>query len=158
MSVCSNSKTLEETIEAEIRATRSFSLAEAIGREGGSFLRSDSTIPRPLQAANVIANFIQTHADEPASAFSTTLQAWTTSDIRLSQQLDTPLNALSAVVDSLLSEPTTFYEFARQIAIAQGQLVGTRPYFQQPNQPPHPEADYTHATIRAELIRLRQQL
>lgn len=147
-----------EAIESEIRLTRKFSLADAIGKEGGSFLRSDSTIPRPLQAANIISHFIQTHAKEPAGAFSATLQTWSCNDIRFSRQLDTPLQALSEVIDSLLSEATTFYEFARQVAIAQGQLTGSRPYFQQPNQPPHPEADYTHDHIQAELKYLQQQL
>lgn len=147
-----------ESIEAEIRATRKFSLADAIGKEGGSFLRSGSTIPRPLQAANVITHFIQTHTTEPTGAFSTTLQAWSCQDIRLSQQLDNPLNALASIIESLLGEPTSFYEFARQIAIAQSQLTGDRPYFQRPNQPPHPDADYTHDAIQSELRHLQQQL
>ncbi|MEM6450262.1 MAG: hypothetical protein AAF703_08115 [Cyanobacteria bacterium P01_D01_bin.105] len=145
-------------IEADIRATRKFSLADAIGKEGGGFLRSGSTIPRPLQATNVIDHFIQTHTREPTSALATTLQQWSHHDIRLSQRLDAPLSALAALVDALLTEPTTFYEFARQIAIAHGQLTGERPHFQQPNHPPHPDADYTHDSIRTELTHLQCQL
>ncbi|MFK8184677.1 MAG: hypothetical protein AB8B99_15005 [Phormidesmis sp.] len=147
-----------EAVEAEIRASRKFSLADAIGKEGGSFLRSGSTIPRPLQAANIITHFIQSHTSEPTGPFSTTLQLWSCQDIRLSRQLDKPLSALAEIIASLLDESTTFYEFARQIAIAHSNLTGDRPYFQAPNQPPHPDADYTHDAIRAELIRLQQQL
>jgi len=145
-------------LEAEIRAARKFSLADAIGKEGGSFLKSSAAIPRPLRATNAINQFIQTCAAEPTGALSTTLQQWASQDIGLSRQLDTPLKALADILSGLLREPTTFCEFARQVAIAHAQLTGDRPYFQLRDQPPHPDADYTHDAIRAELKRLLQQL
>lgn len=147
-----------DLLQQEIRAQRKFSMAEAIGREGGSFMKGESTIPRPLRATTEINQFITAHLSDPASALSTTLQAWACDDIRVSRQLDTPLRALEQIMASLLAEPTTFCEFARQVAIAQSKLTGDRPYFQLPNQPPHPEASYTHATISAELKNLLADL
>ncbi len=149
---------LPDTLQHDIRMQRKFSLAEAIGREGGSFMKGESTIPRPLRAIAKINQFIITHLNDPASALSTTLQSWASHDIRLSRQLDTPLVALDQMITSLLLEPTSFGEFARQVAIAHSKLTGDRPYFQRPDQPPHPDADYTHASIRAQLTDLQQHL
>ena len=149
---------LPATLQNEIRRQRKFSLSEAIGRESGSFMKGESTIPRPLRATAQINQFINAHIKDSTSAFSTTLQSWACNDIRVSRQLDTPLVALDQMIASLLLDPTSFYEFARQVAIAHSQLTGDRPYFQQPNQPPYPKADYTHASIRAELTDLQQHL
>ena len=145
-------------IEREIRADRKFSLAEAIGREGGSFMKGESAIPRPLRAANEIKQFITTSSPEPAGVLASELTLWATADVRVSRQLDTPLVALAQIVNSLLAEPTVFYEFARRVAIAQSKLTGDRPYFQQPDQPAHPEADYTHHDIRQYLLDISDHL
>lgn len=145
-------------IEKEIRAGRKFSMAEAIGREGGSFMKGESAVPRPLRAANEIKQFIATHSSDPTGILASELYLWATADIRVSRQLDTPLVALAQIVESLLNESTIFYEFARQMAIAQSKLTGDRPYFQQPNQPPHPDADYTHQTIRQYLSEMAAAL
>lgn len=144
-------------LQREIRAERKFSLAEAISREGGSFMKGESTIPRPLRATTEIKQFITTYL-EPAGAIATTLQTWASHDIRLSRQLDTPLVALSEVIASLLAEPTTLSEFARQVAIAHSQITGDRPQFHRPDQPPDPTAAHTHQSIRAALSTLHQQI
>ncbi len=152
-------------IQREIRQQRQFSLAEAIGREGGSFMKGESTIPRPLRAITKINQFITTYLPEPTSALSTTLQAWAKDDIRISRQLDTPLVALAQIIDSMLLEPTTLDEFARQVAIAHSQLTGDavvfpkeiRPHSQRLNQPPL-EAAYTCTLIKSELSILLERL
>lgn len=149
---------LANDLQREIRAERKFSLAEAIGRESAGFMKGESAIPRPLRATNVIKQFITAHLPAPTSALSTTLQSWATEDIRVSRYLDTPLIALTQILESTLSEPTTFCEFARQVAIAQANLTGERPHFQQPNSTPHPNAHYTHSTIKAELFALLESL
>ncbi|MEL6602242.1 MAG: hypothetical protein AAFP20_03325 [Cyanobacteria bacterium J06614_10] len=149
---------LSSDLQAEIRSERPFSLAEAIGREGGSFLKGESTIPRPLRAIAAINQFLSTHLTAPSDALATTLSTWASQDIRVSRQLDTPLTALSQILDSLLSEPATFCEFARQVAIAHSQLTGDRPHFQQPGKPPHPDAEHTHDSIRQTLSDLQHQL
>lgn len=147
-----------DELQREIRQGRKFSLAEAIGREGGSFMKGESAIPRPVRAANTIKQFLDSQLIDPSSAFATTLFSWTTADVRVSRQLDTPLVALAQIIESLLNEPTTFYEFFRQVAIAQSNLTGDRPHFQPPGQPPHPDADYTHESIRKQLSELAEEL
>lgn len=151
-------KCLADDLQREIRAERKFSLAEAIGRESAGFMKGESAIPRPLRATNAIKQFITAHLTDPTSALSTTLQSWATEDIRVSRHLDRPLIALTQILDSTLAEPTTFCEFARQVAIAQANLTGERPHFQQPNSIPHPNAHYTHSTIEAELLALLESL
>ena len=137
---------------------RQFSLAEAIGREGGSFMKGESTIPRPLRAATEVNQFVTTHLADPTGPVATTLRDWVSHDIRLSRQLDTPLVALAQVVESILAEPTTLSEFARQVAIAHSHVTGDRPYFQKLNTPPHPQADHTFNSITADLTELLQQI
>ena len=152
-------------VQREIRQQRKFSIAEAIGREGGSFMKGESTIPRPLRAITKINQFINTYLPDSTSALSTTLQAWARDDIRVSRQLDTPLVALAQIIDSVLSEPTTLCEFARQVAIAHSQLTGDnvvfpreiRPHAQRLNQPPL-EAAYTYTAIKSELSTLLDRL
>ncbi|MEL6456263.1 MAG: hypothetical protein AAFQ40_16315, partial [Cyanobacteria bacterium J06623_5] len=77
---------------------------------------------------------------------------------RVSRQLDTPLTALAQILDSLLNEPATFCEFARQVAIAHSKLTGDRPHFQQIGKPPHPDAEHTHSSIRKALLELQREL
>ncbi len=146
-------KNLPEDLQAEIRAARKFSLAEAIGREGGSFMKGESMIPRPLRATTAINQFIAAHLTDPASALSSTLQAWAKDDIRIARQLDKPLVALMQIIESILSDPATFGEFARQVAIAQSRLTGDRAIF---------SPEMTHEPIKADLtallVRLKAQL
>ncbi|MEN8447489.1 MAG: hypothetical protein ABG776_21015 [Cyanobacteria bacterium J06555_13] len=149
---------LPNNLQREIRAERKFSLAEAIGRESAGFMKGESAIPRPLRATNAIKQFITAHLTDPTSALSTTLQSWATEDIRVSRHLDTPLVALSQIIESTLAEPTTFCEFARQVAIAQSKITGDRPYFQKLGEPPHREATVTHEYIQSELAILIKKL
>ncbi len=122
-------------------------------------MKGESTVPRPLRATAKINRFILKYLANPnTSALSTALQSWVSQDIRVSRQLDTPLIALAQITASILAEPTTFHEFARQVAIAQGKLTGDRPYFQRPDTAPHPDADCTHQSIRTELVALLQAL
>ncbi|MGC1527221.1 MAG: hypothetical protein WA783_14330 [Phormidesmis sp.] len=147
-----------DDLQTEIRLARKFSLAEAIGREGGSFMKGESAIPRPLRAATELNRFIATHLREPTGALATTLYTWSSHDIRVSRQLDTPLVALAQIIESLLTEPTIFLEFARQVAIAHSRLTGDRPYFQQPGQLAPPDAEHTHQSITQALTALLNQL
>ena len=145
-------------LQREIRASREFPLAEAIGREGGGFMKGESSIPRPLRATTQINQFITANVTDKGGAFSTTLSAWATNDIRVSRQLDTPLVALAQIIESTIQEPTSISEYARHVAIAHSKETGDRPYFQQLNQPPHPQAEYTHASIKTELKHILKAL
>ncbi len=152
------SQVLSQDLVREIRSQRKFTIAEAIGREGGNFMKGESAIPRPLRATTEINQFVITHFPNPSGPVSATLQSWAKEDIRVSRYLDTPLIALSLILESLLNEPSTFQEFFRQIAIAQSKLTGDRPHFQRPNHPPHPDAAHSHDAVKQQLSNLLQKL
>lgn len=141
-------------IQREILSGRQFSLAEVIGREGGTFLKGDSPIPRLFQAIAEIHCFIGQHLRDSSGAVQTILQIWVKLDeAQVSQHLNSPLRALEAILEDI-TEPTrisTFYEFVRQVDMEWGRIYGERPYFQQPGQAPHPNDEYTHESVRQQL-------
>ena len=144
-------------IQTEIRQGRKFSVAEAIGREGGSFLRSSEAIPRPLRAIAQLNQFLDRHLHDSEGALKPTLQRWLQGDERFSQNLDLPLLVMSEVLVEL-AQPPVLYEFARQVNVHWGQIYGDRPYFQLPGQPAHSEAAYSHESIQAALNQVQAQL
>lgn len=133
---------------------RKFELADAIAREGANFLKGDDSIPRPLRAMAQVNQFISDNLSDPAGALKPTLQSWVRHDIRISQHLDQPLTALALILRELTEAPHQLYEFSRQVNFAWGQLYGERPRFQQPGQPPHPEAEYAHDEVKSRLVSL----
>jgi len=135
-----------------------FELADAIAREGRTFLKGDDAIPRPLRAMAQVNQVITTGLHDPGGALKTALQSWVSNDLRISQHLDQPLIALVMILKDLTDRPPIFYEFARQVTVTWGQLTGDPPRFQKPGQPPHPDIEYSHARIRADLAHLAQQL
>ncbi len=140
---------LPPDLQREIRAGRKFSLGEAIGREGGSFLKgSQAMVPRPLRALAAINGLIDQHLNDREGALQLCLKRWVKTDARIGQYLDAPPVALQMIVQDITQQPQILYEFARQVAVEWGQLNGERPYFQQPGTAPHPEAPYCHETIR----------
>ena len=152
---------LPPDLQQEIRRGRKFSLGEAIGREGGSFLKgSQDMVPRPLRALAVINGFIDQHLNDTDGALQICLKRWVKTDVRIGKYLDEPLVALEMMVLDIIQQPQILYEFARQVAVEWGKISGERPYFQKPGTEPHPEVVYSHATIRdilAGLLRTQQQ-
>ena len=155
----SSEKFLPSDLQREIRAGRKFSLGEAIGREGGSFLKgSQEMVPRPLRALAAINGLIDQNLNDPNGALQTCLKRWVKTDIRVGKYLDEPRLALEVIVTSIVQQPQVLYEFARQVAVEWGQLNGERPYFQKPDSEPHPNAAYSHASIQKILTQLLSQL
>ncbi|MGP1373290.1 MAG: hypothetical protein ACTS3T_10705 [Almyronema sp.] len=145
-------------LQQEILANRPFSLAEAIGREGGDFLKGECLVPRPLRAIARLNLFIDQHLCDQPGALHRVLQTWIKTDVHISQHLDTPLVALEKILASILDNPYVFNEFARQVNVQWGTLYDEIPRFQQPGQPPHPETAYPHQLIRQKLIDLQTRL
>lgn len=144
---------LPNNLQRQIRAGRKFSLSEAIGREGGSFLK-DSQVPRPLRALAAINGSIDQHLNDPPGALQPCLKRWVKTDGRIGKYLDEPLTALQVIVLDIIENPQILYEFARQVAIEQGQMNGERPYFQKPGTEAPPEAAYSHKRIQEILAEL----
>lgn len=153
-----SSAPLSPDLQREIRAERPFSLAEAIGREGGDFLKGENLVPRPLRAIAEINLFIDQHLVDRPGALHLVLQTWVKSDSRVSQHFDAPLLALEKILAAILADSYLFYEFARQVNAQWGSLYDEIPRFQPPGQPPHPQTAYPHAQVRQHLAELQTQL
>ena len=144
--------TLPPDLQREIQRERKFSLGEAIGREGSSFLKgSQAMVPRPLRAMAAINGFIDRHLDDTDGALQLCLKRWAAADGRIGQYLDAPLVALRLILLDIVQQPQILYEFARQVAVEWGNVSGERPFFQRPGAAPHPDAVYCHDRIRATL-------
>lgn len=141
-------------IQREILSGRKFSLAEAIGREGGSFLKGESPVPKLVQAVAQINRFIDQNLSDSSGALQAVLYNWVKTDSLVSQHLNSPLIALNEILSKLIDNQNLLYEFVRQVDYKWGQIYGERPYFQQPGHPPHPQDEYTHESVRLKLIEL----
>ena len=150
---------LQPDLQREIQSGRKFSLSEAIGREGGSFLKgSQEMVPRPLRALAAINQLIEQHLNDPSGVLQSCLQRWVKADMRVGKYLDEPEKALQLIATDIAQTPQVLYEFARQVAVEWGQVNGERPYFQKPGAPPSSDVAYTHATIQKILAELVNKL
>ncbi len=141
-------------IQREILAGRKFSLAEAIGREGGGFMKGESPVPKLAQAIAELQMFINQNLSDSSGALQAVLYVWVKTDSRVSQNLNSPLIALNEILSTLIDNQNLLHEFVRQVDHKWGQIYDERPYFQQPGQLPHPEDEYTHESVRLQLSEL----
>ncbi|MDJ0599418.1 MAG: hypothetical protein QNJ37_11320 [Crocosphaera sp.] len=148
-----------KAIQKEILAGRKFSLAEAIGREGGDFLKGESPVPKLVQATTEINTFIALNLQDSSGALQAVLQTWvSTNEAEVSQNLDYPLQALQQMLDEIINTSELLYELVRQVDFKWGQMYDERPYFQSPGQLPHPDDEYTHESVEEKLRSLLNKL
>ncbi|CCQ58634.1 MULTISPECIES: hypothetical protein [Crocosphaera] len=148
-----------EAIQREILAGRKFSLAEAIGREGGDFLKGESPVPKLVQATTEINTFIAINLQDSSGALQAVLQTWiSTDEAGVSKNLDSPLTALKQMLDNIIDNSELLYELVRQVDFQWEKMYDERPYFQSPGQPPHPDDEYTHESVEEKLKSLLTKL
>ena len=148
-------KDKEIELQRDILSGRKFSLADVIGQEGGSFLKGESPVPPLIQAVTEINAFIAARLGDSSGALQAVLQDWVRDDeAKVSSYFNSPLLALRKIVEEILGNEELFYEFVRQVDFKWGQIYGERPYFQRPGQPPHPQDEYTHESVRKQLVGL----
>lgn len=145
-------------LQQDIIEGRPYSLAEAIGREGGTFLKGESTVPKLVQVITKINTFIDRQIEDPSAALQAILHQWVKGDPRVSKYKETPLVALAEILTTIIDNPELLYELVRQVDIKWGQMYGERPHFQQPGQAPHPDDEYTHESVKQDLINLQAKL
>ncbi|WP_017659169.1 hypothetical protein [Baaleninema simplex] len=149
----------DEQFQTDIFRGRKFTLADAIAKEGGTFLKGESPVPKLEQAKATIHYFIDRNLSDISGALQAILQRWLDEDtIRVARNLETPLQALLELLDSLVNNSEMLYEFVRQVDVKWGELNDERPHFQRPHQPPHPEDEYTHESVRQQLLELRRRV
>ncbi|ACK69306.1 conserved hypothetical protein [Gloeothece citriformis PCC 7424] len=150
-------KEIQDNIRQEILLGRQLSLADIIGREGGDFLKGESPVPPLVQAITEINFFISKNLSDSSGALQAVLQNWVKADeAGISQHLNHPLLALRQLLESILNNSELLYELVKQVDSKWGQMYDERPYFQLPGQPPHPEDEYTHQSVRDKLTALLQ--
>lgn len=148
----------ELLLQQDIIEGRPYSLAEAIGREGGTFLKGESTVPKLVQSITAVNTFIDRNLEDPSAALQAILHQWVKGDPKVSLYKETPLVALAEILQTIIDNPPLLYELVRQVDIKWGQMYGERPYFQQPGQPPHPDDEYTHESVRQDILNLQAKL
>lgn len=149
----------DREIQRDILQGRKFSLSELIGREGGNFLKGESPVPKLVQATTQINTFIAKHLKDPSGALQYIMQGWVDADQQVvSEYLDQPLVALSQIVKKILENEELFYELVRQVDFQSSKLTGDRPYFQKPGEAPHPDDEYTHESVKHQLLDLLNEI
>jgi len=148
-------KEQDELIQREILRERKFSIAEAIGREGGNFIKGYSPIPRLDQVISLITVFIANNISDSSRVLMTVLQTNVKNDrIKIAESIETPLRYLHHLIKSYVDNPHQLYELKREVAFTWGQINDEKPYFQKPGEPPHPDDEYSHEIVKEMLTRL----
>lgn len=149
----------DRELQRDILSGRKFSLADVIGQEGGSFLKGESPVPELMQAVAEINAFIAANLDDSSGALQAVLQNWVRDDQpKVSSSLSSPLVALRQIIEAILDNQELLYEFVRQVDFKWGQIYDERPYFQRPGQGPHPKDEYSHDSVREQLVSLLNTL
>jgi len=142
-----------QAIEQELRLSRKFTIADAIGQEAGNFMKWESPVPRMVQVKTEIAQLIKQHLKDSSGALQIVLQNWiAANEKRISRHINSPVGAITEAVEAILSSPDTLYELVRQADARWGEMYDERPYFQQPGQTAHPDDEYTHESVRQALV------
>ena len=145
----------DRVIEQEIRQGRKFSIASAIGKEGGDFLKGESPVPKLLQVKNELLVFVRQNLHDPSGALQATLQELIRADdVICSRYFEAPLSALVELLHPLTVQETLLQDFVRRVDMRWGQIYDERPHFERPGHPPHPEDEYTYESVRTQLSEL----
>jgi len=146
-------------LEREIRASRTFSLGEAIGRmAGGGVMKGASPISVARQAQIAIEEYLRCHLADAGGVLVRVLLRDVGQSARLLDAHDPPLNVLADFVRTVLQSEYLLRELVREADVEWGQALGERPYFERTGQPPDPDDPYTLESVRRSLSRLAEAL
>ncbi len=147
----------KRAVEREARMGRTFSLADAVGREGGGFFRGASPVPRLQQVQAELSRFVSDYVRDSSGALRAVLiRHVTTQETIVAKHFDEPLAALEIILDRFLSDDARYYELVREVDAEWGRMMLERPYFQEPGEPADEDDEYTHESVRVELLSLRE--
>ncbi len=152
-------KKTEKQIEKELRGQTKFSLGGAIGRAGKGLMKGASPISPQEQASKTLQEWINVNTPDPSGALKEILRR----RIRTTVYPDAidpqhPYPVLSKLVDAILANDYQLKEFVRQVDIRWGEIYQERPHFEKEGQPPHPDDEYTIASVRETLTELSTKL
>jgi hypothetical protein len=152
-------KQQDQELQQEILKGRKFTLADLIAKEGGGFLKGESPVPKFTQLKAEIKVFVTNHLQDSVGALQAVLYNLIEDDDEgVNKYENNPLSALNEMITKILSQPNIFYDFVRQVDLKWGQMYQERPYFQQPAQPAHPDDEYSHEFVKAQLLKLQEDI
>ena len=153
------SKEHDQLIEREARRGRSFSIADRVGKEGAGFIKGESPVPRLQQVQAELSLFVADHLNDNSGALRSVLTRHImTSDTTIAEHFGSPHEALGIIIDSILSSDARYHDFVQEVDIEWGRLMLEPPYFQEPGEEPHEDDEYTHESVRKDLLALRTML
>jgi hypothetical protein len=146
-------------LEREIRNSRKFTLAEAIGRLAGpGALKGESPIARKQQAEYQIEACLRRCLPDGVGALKMVLLRCVKESDLLHKNYDQPLTVLAVYCQQVLSSDYNLKELVRETDTEWGRMLGERPHFEKEGSPPHPDDCYTVASVRSALAGLIKQL
>lgn len=142
----------DEIIQREILLERKFSIADAIGREGCNFIKGESPIPLLDQVVSEISVFIQNNINDTSRILMSVLQRTVKNDrVKIAENIERPFSYLHRLIKSYIDNPNLLYEITWEVDFTWGQIHNEKPYFQKPGEPPHPDDEYSHETVKEKL-------
>ena len=149
----------DDQLEREIRNSRKFTLAEAIGRMAGpGALKGVSPIARKEQAEAEIEACLRCNVMDTVGALQFVLLRRVGESELLLKNYDQPLSALATYCHHVLSSDYLLQELVREADTEWGRILGERPHFEKEGSPPHPDDYYTVESVRSALCELIKQL
>lgn len=147
-------------LERQIRAERKFSLAEAIGRMGGSdLLKGESPVTRKRQAELALEQYLERHLiDSEGALLVVLLRRVRDGEILLRREYKQPLMAMAETIERILASESRLEFFVREVDAEWGRIHREIPHFQRDGEPPHPDDPYTFSSVRKTLHGLLLQL
>lgn len=145
----------DDDLQQELSAHQTFSVAGVIGRQAGGAMKGASPIPKLAQVTIEIVQFIDQNLSDPSGALKSLLRRRVKDNgVVMDRNIHTPLLGLREIIQPILEKDVVLHEFVRQVDVRWGQLFQERPHFQQAGQPPHPDDEYTHASVKRDLTTL----
>jgi hypothetical protein len=153
-----NSEAANE-LEREIRNSRKFTLAEAIGRLAGpGALKGASPIARKQQAELEIESFLGRFLADASGALKVVLLRRVNESELLHTNPDQPFTVLANYCQLLLGSDYSLKELVREVDTEWGRILGERPHFEKEGLPPDPDDCYTVESVRNTLSAFVKQL
>jgi hypothetical protein len=147
-------------IEREIRSQRKFSVADAIGRMGGSgMMKGASPVTQKRQAELEIKQYLQSQLPDAEGALRVVLlRRVRESEILFKMGYDQPLTGLARFCERILGSEMLLRDFVKDADVEWGRIYLERPHFQKDGRPANPEDPYTFASVRTALSGLVAKL
>ena len=142
----------DAAITRDIRSGQKFTLAGAIGRKGGSLLKGGQVVPELTRAVTAINSFIMENLSDASGALRSVLTTMVKDDIEtVSAHVETPLKALEVILDRYRTNARLLEELVRRVDFTWGMMNQEKPHFQKEGEPPHPDDEYTIASVKQQL-------